>query len=250
MDDVADLSPRVVMQALFQPEGAAALMRASSEFNVRGFPLGAGYTAASAIHLPMRREDREAAFTLACDHYLRVIGSGAADSLQRILALWLASELVNQRWGVEAPCALPSCDELWEELAQSLATLRGDLAANEYAVRGFRLHTDLQGAFAVESVPKEAALGFTGWSDERWTFNVPSAFTLARMIGDHELACSIATQFPDAFTSPGLRGWRAAMALQNQPPRASTLKRRLLNSVAIECMPIRRVVQSGNIGTV
>jgi len=54
------------------------------------------------------------------------------------------------------------------------------------------------------------------WSSERPGFgkleqHLPSAFLIFRYLGDYQGAKSVVDLCPDAFTTPGLRGWKAAV---------------------------------------
>ncbi len=98
-----------------------------------------------------------------------------------------------------------------EEVAQRFLAFfsRSPRAAN-YLVRGVQLSTDLDGAWEPTFPEFEVPVGTEAFG-ERVTLNLPSAFHLFIRVGDYQGAHAIVQAVPEAFTSPGLRGWKAAV---------------------------------------
>jgi hypothetical protein len=107
------------------------------------------------------------------------------------------------------------------ELAQRLVTcFRASPERDNYLVRGVIIETDLAGTFEAELTDHEVSWGVTSGGTWGLQFHVPSAFTLFRYLGDYDLAQQVIDLCPDAFTTPGLRGWKAAVRGLIQPSSA------------------------------
>ncbi len=114
---------------------------------------------------------------------------------------------------------------LGDELAQVLLRLgnetRDPVGREGFLVRGFILHTDMEGSWSSEFPDLEirgTSTGRTG--DGQLTLTVHSAFRHFIDSGDYMAAADVARQVPGAFTAPGLRGWRAAVSGLLHPDEA------------------------------
>jgi hypothetical protein len=99
--------------------------------------------------------------------------------------------------------------EIESELSQRLLThFKDSENADNYLVRGTTIVTDLDGQWSVQfpqyEVPYE-----TEQVGEQAIFNIPSAFRLFLFGRDWSGAHEIVKTRKDAFTTPGLMGWRA-----------------------------------------
>lgn len=65
----------------------------------------------------------------------------------------------------------------------------------------------------------------------------PSAFRLFVMLTDYQAAHQIAERFPDAFSTPGLRGWKSAVRGFVVPHEAPERFAESANAFADDCMP-------------
>jgi len=94
-----------------------------------------------------------------------------------------------------------------------LANLTDDAQARAgFLIRGFRIKTDFEGAWYAD-FPGDEVRGYSTSSDGSGsiTLTVPSAFGLYISCCDYQAADSLSRTCPDGFTSPGVRGWRAAV---------------------------------------
>jgi hypothetical protein len=101
---------------------------------------------------------------------------------------------------------------LWEEIGYRLFTHYSDSPhAESYLVRGFVFKSNIDGEWEPE---------FTPWEIESMTqttepglvrISFPSAFHVFVRLTDYQAANEIAERCPGAFSTSGLRGWRAAV---------------------------------------
>src|SRR5947209_6664799 len=128
---------------------------------------------------------------------------------------WIASihmlmvELGRMEWLFEAERGSLKIkrQELGIELGACLLSNYADAGdADNYLVRGIRLITDLDGSWKVETPLHEVPLGSMSYG-EIVTLNIPSAFHIFVQNADWPSANKIIEARPNAFTSPGLKGW-------------------------------------------
>lgn len=106
--------------------------------------------------------------------------------------------------------------DLGAELAQRLMSLGADSPHVEhYLVRGYVVATDLEDKWEAW-FPSGEGRGIEAWDPETWgnvlvTFRLPSAFSLFISGGDYRGADAVIERCPQAFTTPELRGWKAAV---------------------------------------
>lgn len=131
------------------------------------------------------------------------------------LQMWITAHGMNYA-GVDSSDVRSSVHGLQEELAQRLIELaeatRDPAARAGYLVRGVRLSTDFSAEWRLDFPAFEVAHGAREFSAHGFTLNIPSAFRLLIRVSDYEAAGMVAEAAPEALDSPGLRGWRAAIA--------------------------------------
>ena len=137
-------------------------------------------------------------------------------SLSALLALLLAAQIYLSREYIfqDTPDNVrrSTANQLLGELTQRLFTrFRSSPERGDYLVRGVVVRTDLLDAFTVQFVELEVKWGYSSFGPGFADLSIPSAFTLALQLVDYRLAQQIADLCPEAFTTPGLRGWRAAV---------------------------------------
>ena len=117
---------------------------------------------------------------------------------------------------------MPGYGSSSSELSQRLLTHFKDLenAAN-YLVRGIVIVTNLDGQWTVEFPQYEIALNSEQLGEEA-ILNIPSAFHLFVFGRDWSSAHEIVKTRKDAFTTPGLMGWRAVTLANVTPAEAIT----------------------------
>ncbi len=127
-------------------------------------------------------------------------------SPESLLALYRRA-LELHRYVADTRCGL-----LWEELGNRRRDFYSDAPeAMSYLVRGFLFRSDLDGEW--EPVfPSFEVEGGQEWSGNKAiTISFPSAFNIFVHQADYQAAHEITRLFPGAFTTPGLRGWKAAV---------------------------------------
>ena len=113
---------------------------------------------------------------------------------------------------------------LQEELAERLISIADNSddprARAGFLVRGFQLETDFGGTWRPEFPEVEIDSGGMMIGRASVELMMPSAFRLFVRGGDYVAADSVARACPEAFTTPGLRGWRAAVSGYLAPAQA------------------------------
>src|SRR5207248_3303739 len=128
--------------------------------------------------------------------------------------------------------------ELNSELAQRLLTHFGSSAqADNFLVRGFVITTDLDGVWEMHFPDYEVPLGIEQYG-QQLTLNIPSAFPLFVADGDWQGAHEIARVRQSAFTTPGLRGWRAVTQAHVEPGEAVRWFDEAAQAFAADAMPV------------
>jgi hypothetical protein len=152
-------------------------------------------------------------------------GAESTSKLSRLGCLWMWRVVLDQNYvGLEASNVGVATRALDTELAQLLLEL-GEATddANTraaYLVRGFHLTTDWEGTWTPEFPDFEIRGTGIGWSPESVRLTVQSAFHKFVSMSDYAAADQVALSCPDAFASPGLRGWRAAVRGSLNPDQA------------------------------
>ena len=104
-------------------------------------------------------------------------------------------------------------DKLWAELGNRLLHYSDSPNADSFLVRGFVLSGDLDREWVPSFPPGEISgqVEYPNWVEGKIDIEFPSALRIFRGIPDYQGAAAIIERCPDAFTTPGLRGWRAAV---------------------------------------
>lgn len=190
------------------------LMVLGAEYVAEGNQLVAGmafeHAADAAWGDPPRMSE---AFSSALACYLRVVDDVAPCSLESLAAL-VKTTILSWR-SYMAPEKSAELDQMYlsEELAQRIFSCFSDSAvAESYLVRGAELRIASDGSVGVNFPPYEVNMGAQhGSPPDGWVVNLPSAFRLFVQQADYTAARAVADNFPTAFASPVLRGWRAAV---------------------------------------
>jgi hypothetical protein len=141
--------------------------------------------------------------------------------------------------------------DLGTELAQRLINHKeNSIHLENYLVRGYYLSTDLEGNWEA-SFPSDDS----HWAEELWgngmvVFTIPSAFSLFLAAADYQGANAVIERCPEAFTTPELKGWKAAVQGFVNPHQASERFIEAANAFAEDTQPAakeRRYWSSANI---
>ena len=152
-------------------------------------------------------------------------GAKSTSPLPRLGCLWMWRVLLDQNYvGLEASNVGVATRALDAELAQQLLEL-GEAVddANTkaaYLVRGLHLITDWEGTWTAEFPEFEIRGTAMGPGPESVRLTIQSAFHKFVSMSDYAAADQVANSCPDAFISPGLRGWRAAVRGSLSPDQA------------------------------
>jgi hypothetical protein len=110
--------------------------------------------------------------------------------------------------------------ELSSELGQRLFKhFRDTEHADNYLVRGVVIVTDRDGTWDTRFPDYEVSLGVE-YPGPELALNIPSAFHLFVSNGEWQAAHEIVNLRKDAFTTPGLKGWRAVTLAHVNPAEA------------------------------
>jgi hypothetical protein len=204
---------------MVRPGDHAAYQRMTSladEYRSDGNLLCAGLAYERACHAAWGDPPRmQPAIASAMECYLQVSKDQDHCSDESLAALVKAIKVTWQSY-------------LWrdreEELRRLTPVLSDDLAqrlvscfaesdnAESYLVRGASLRIGADGAVTSEFTTYEVDMGAEqGSPPDGWTVFLPSAFRLFLEQADYTVARQIAEKHADAFTTPALRGWRAAV---------------------------------------
>ena len=152
----------------------------------------------------------------AIKEFQEAIEAPGAQPLEQVASLWMCLNEIAMTgsW-------LDPDDSMYRSvrsaIAHALMQIAGraeDATAREgFLIRGFLLTTDFDGNWSTEFPELEiqgASMSSAGGT--AMTLGVVSAFRYYIDSGDYVAAGSIASQCPEAFTTPGLRGWRAGVS--------------------------------------
>jgi hypothetical protein len=166
-----------------------------------------------------------ACLTDALSEFETAVARSAAIDLEGIasLRMWIVELGLNYR--SDDPLVVrDAIRALREELAQRLIQLATEATEDEaragFLIRGFRLETDFAGTWRPEFPEFELDSGQIAFGIGSLVLNIESAFRTLVRVGDYVAADSVARKSPEAFTSFGLRGWRAAVAGFLNPEQA------------------------------
>jgi hypothetical protein len=148
-----------------------------------------------------------------------------ANSLDRTAALRLLIVTAGMNYTDVDPSELRvSLESLYEEFGQHLLGLGSRATDQEereaFLVHGFELETTFDGTWRAVAHGLEVDDGSLRYGGDHLSMNISSAFTLFRRAGDYQAAHAVIEMCPEAFTSHGLRGWKAAIAGLLNPDEA------------------------------
>lgn len=171
----------------------------------------------------------------------RVISECTPDSPAALAALYkLRQSLTRALWLFEVDRAAirTRIREINSELAQRLLRHFGSSEhADNYLVRGIVITTDLDGMWTVHFPAYEVPLGIEQLGQEL-VLNIPSAFHLFAFDGDWQGAHEIAKERTGAFSTPGLKGWRAVTLAHVEPAEAVAWFDEAADSFATDAAPV------------
>jgi hypothetical protein len=206
---------------------AQQLRAIAANFSTEGCHSYAGHVFYRAIDAVWGDGEAIKQFTLdATREFQRAIGLADVDDHERAAALQMLTVATGMNYADIDPSEVRiSVNVLYEELGQQLlrmaehttdpATRAGVL------VQGFTLETRFDGFWRPIFDGTEVDGSGTRYGNDSLSIEVPSAFTLFRRAADYEAAEAAASMCPDeAFTSPGLRGWRIAIGGFLRPDEA------------------------------
>lgn len=204
--------------------------------------LAAGYAYDHAAHAAINKGVYKRAYECARSAwrcYQQALETQPLEPLRRVVALLLAGMLIRQEF-LFGPGPKPEAQSnLALELAQTLATsFRRREDRSQCLVVGATIETDLLDRFEVKAANRETRWGCSLWTPSRLRLDVPSPFTLARYLGDYQLAHELIELCPDAFGTPALRGWRAAMLGHADPDSAAGHFFEAASAFEQDCAPL------------
>ncbi len=179
----------------------------------------------------------------------KVISEQTDDKPESIASFYKLIQTVGRAswlFEVDRPRILTLVRELNSELAQRLLKcFQHSEHADNYLVRGFVISTDLDGKWAMQFPLYEVPLGSEQGGAEL-NLNIPSAFHLLVFDGDWQGAHQIIKRRADAFTTPGLNGWRAVTLANLNPGQAIALFDEAANAFAADAQPdLQELIQRG-----
>jgi hypothetical protein len=187
----------------------------ASELHSGGSHLAAGYAWGRAVFIAWESPTEfAAALTAAAGEYLEAVAESPACSIEGLAALTRLAGLFGQasmlRDGADL---IPSPrSAVIDEIANRVLSCDGLVSGGcEHLVRGLSLKTDLGGQFELRVPSWEVEWGSETSGGGFVSFSIPSPFQLFIQAADYEGANRTAAACPEAFTTPGLRGWRHAV---------------------------------------
>lgn len=200
------------------PESVDRLRDIAKAWSDRGQHFYSGYTLCQTRYYAWGDPDLMASCARgAFQEFQFAVGDPSVTDLERIASLWMWSVETGMYDWLFDPAKLQSMRRALEsELAQSLVQLAEtsqDQATREgYLIRGFHLVTDFEGTWMTEFPKFEIhGTGMSGPGAGSLLLTVQSAFQRFVNIGDYIAAHNLAIKCPEAFTTHGLQGWRAAV---------------------------------------
>jgi hypothetical protein len=160
----------------------------------------------------------------ALEDYRQVYESEERCSTKGLTAILLATRLYQRDFLFNSVVtdSRQRARSLLEELAQRLVTcFQNHPDRTGFLVRGVIVETDLVHRFEAQLTEHEVDWSITTGDRSMLRLRLPSAFTLLNYLGDYELANQVVDLCPDAFTTPGLRGWRSVVQGLARPELAA-----------------------------
>jgi len=182
------------------------LTRAASLWRRSGRYLSAGLAMEHAHMAALGTEAVDSVRLAVLQDYEHCLASEAQCSLDALLAIHKLIQF--RRFTSDGP----SVNGLQEELGDRLLRCYGDSPnADSYLVKGFILHSNLDDPCHVCFPSDEVRGDGASWGNGLFNKDMPSAFRLLVSLADYVGALAIIRECPSSFTTPGLKGWRAAV---------------------------------------
>ncbi len=224
-------------------EAFSALEATVAELHNTGDHFAAGYGwERGALFAWGSPDDHGRAIRNAASEYLEAV-QGAQNCTARGLAATV--RLVNL-FVRQSPMGLGANRELvataMNEIANLVLSCESLVEGCTHLVRGAWVQTDLQDRFDIVVPAREVDWGVESSGPGFYQFAIPSPFQLFIETADYAGAVRIASLCPEAFTTPGLRAWRAAargfldrgQAVENFTAAASEFESDVLPKLELE----------------
>jgi hypothetical protein len=196
-------------------ESLGRLKQAASSWRAQGKHFSAGYAMEWAINSAWGNLDEmKVCWNAAIEEYKRSTETHHACAYETLLSLNQMARLFWREY------LMPSrAEEFRQESRQLLQELAERLVAcfansdwsENYLVRGVILEGDLVGGFTPSYPDYEVDWTTETWDRAHVSIRLPSAFQLLVYLGDYRGAQVVVDKCPEAFTTAGLRGWKAAI---------------------------------------
>jgi tetratricopeptide (TPR) repeat protein len=227
MSDPQELYIASVREAFFAPGSETAfqrLNRAAELWRELDQHFSAGMAMSAAVRAAWGRPELMAkAQNTSLEDFRAAVASNPPTSPAGLASLHkLRAELEQTLWlfQTEKRAVKGQIRLLGDELGQRLLTHFADSdKAENYLVKGVRLSTDLDGTWTVDFPSYEVDRN-VGTIGPPVTFGVPSAFHLFVAEEDWQGAHEIVMRYPGAFSSHGLKGWKAVVLANVDKSRA------------------------------
>ncbi len=212
------------------------LKEAALEWRASGRHFSAGYCTSKAVNAAWGTHEVHDVIARAIEDYKNSVNSQPPDSLESLTAL--VKWMIELRL-VDSPDVQETVRSLQEELAQRLITYFSDsLNADSYLVTGIVATTDLDGWWEPSFPEFEASGGiYESVGAGRVSVTIRSAFQLLVALGDYQGAQRVVDRCPQAFQTPGLRGWKFAVRGFASPDEAVELFTAAANAFAEDRPP-------------
>lgn len=191
-------------------EAVETLRRAADLWRADGRFFSAGVCMSLAIHGAWGDGvEVDRCLVRALEDYKTCVDTQPRNSLESIAAL---RKWTDQLMYVEERSIASHWQRLLQqELAERLIKFFGETKhSGSYLVRGFILTTDLDGGWEVTFPEYEISRGSETMGAGQLSLEMTSGFHLLIALGDFAGAQDIVERCPDAFITPGLKGWRFA----------------------------------------
>lgn len=244
MSEARELYSAAFREAFFASGGETVfeqLNRAADLWRELGQHFGAGMAMSAAVRAAWGRPEHMAEAQNAClrDFQAAVVSNPPASPVGLASLYKLRAELGQAQWlfHTDKRAVKSQVRLLGDELGQRLLTHFGDSEhAENYLVKGIRLLTDLDGSWTVDFPTYEVDYGMESVGS-CVAFGLPSAFHLFVAEEDWQGAHEIVKRFPDAFSSQGLKGWKAVVLANIEKSRAVELLDEAADAFALDKSP-------------
>ncbi len=228
------------------------LNQAAELWRELGQHFSAGMAMSAAIRAAWGRPELMAeARNASLEDFRAAVVGNPPESLGGLASLHkLRSELHQTSWLAQSEqrAVKGQARLLGDELAQRLLMHFADSDnAENYLVRGISLSTDLEGSWTVDFPTYEVDIQ-TGSIGPSVTFGVPSAFHLFVAEEDWQGAHEIVMRYYDAFSSPGLKGWKAVVLANVDKSRAVEFLDEAADAFASDKLPTNEELIARGIG--